>query len=112
MVDRAEFVRQLYNLRDMLEGDNAKDTEAKIRQFQNKINQHNKIYPMKSFYTKDTTSMNKRKRVDGDDRGAAGGGSGGVDATDCAELGAHGYEVEPRDIVDENGQIESFSNVR
>ena len=48
---------------------------------------------MKSFYTKDTV--------------------GGVGATDCAELGAHGYEVEPQDFVYENGIVmESLSNVR
>jgi hypothetical protein len=29
------------------------------------------------------------------------GSAGVVDATDCAELGAHGYEVEPQAEVDE-----------
>ncbi|KAF8506612.1 kinase-like domain-containing protein [Russula emetica] len=108
--DRAEFVRQLYNLRDMLEKEEeAGDTKAKIQQLQNRINQHHRKYPMKSFHTKDT--RNKRKRPDSD-VDSAGGGAGGVDATDCAELGAHGYQVEPRDIVDEDGYImmESFSN--
>jgi hypothetical protein len=37
-VGRAEFLRQLYNLRHVLESDKeAGDTEAKIRQFQNNI---------------------------------------------------------------------------
>ena len=55
---------------------------------------------MKSSHTKDTlrtnnTQRNKRKRFNGDvdDRGA-GGGAGGVGATDRSELGAHGYEVD------------------
>ena len=49
------------------------DMEAKIQLLQNKIEKHNKGR-MRSFHTKD--------------RGAG--------ATDCAELGAHGYEVGPR----------------
>ena len=62
------------------------------------------------FHTKDTPRGSLNSDVD--DRGA-GGGAGGVGATDRAELGAHGYEVEPRDFVDESGYaIESFSNVR
>jgi hypothetical protein len=75
---------------------------------------------MKSFNFKDTqgtnkTQGNKRKRLNSDvnDRGA-GGGAGGVGATDCAELGAHGYEVEPQDVVDEDGFVimASFFKVR
>jgi hypothetical protein len=54
-VGRAEFVRQLYNLSHVLERDKeAGDTEAKIQRLQNKIDQHNKKYPMKSFDTEDT----------------------------------------------------------
>ena len=78
---------------------------------------------MKTFHTKNTPGPNnaqgkgsKRPRTDSDvdDRGVGGGGgAGGADATDCAELGAHGYEVEPRDFVDEDGIVyESLSNVR
>ena len=43
------------------------------------------------------TRGNKRNRGDSDDRGA--------EATDCMELEAHGYEVEPREVVDENGYV-------
>jgi len=88
------------------------DTEAKIKALQNRINNHDKRFPMKSFNTKDT---DKRKRPDNDvdDRGAGGdGGAKGVCATECAELRAHGYEVEPRDVVDESGTMESFFKVR
>jgi len=115
-VERAKFVRQLYNFRHVLErAEETEDTEAEIQQLQNKINQHDKKYPMKSFHTKDypgtnNTQGNKRKRrnSDVDDQGSG----GGVSATDCAELGAHGYEVKPRtgDIVDEKGGvIKSYS---
>jgi hypothetical protein len=110
-VERAKFVRQLYNLRHVLErAEETEDIETKIQQLQNKINQHDKKYPMKSFHTKDSpgtnnTQGNKRKRrnSDVDDRGAG----GGVSETDCVELGAHGYEVKPRagDIVDEKGGV-------
>jgi hypothetical protein len=42
-VGRAEFVRQLYNLRHVLERDEeTEDTKAKIQQLQNKIDQHDK----------------------------------------------------------------------
>jgi hypothetical protein len=81
------------------------NTIAKIEELQNKINQ----LDMQTFYSK---YVNKRKRPDGDvgDRGTNGHGRawhGG--ATDCeelgAELGAHGYEVEPQEIKDENGYV-------
>jgi hypothetical protein len=51
---------------------------------------------MKTLYTKDT---NKRKRPDSD-VGDRGGGT-----TDCAELGAQGYEVEQQDVVDDSGGV-------
>jgi len=39
----------------MLESDGeTEDTEAKIQRLQNKVEQHEKEYPMKSFHTKDT----------------------------------------------------------
>src|SRR6267154_4530657 len=95
------------------------DEERRFSSFKNKIDQHDKEYPMRSFHTKDIpetniTQGNHRKRLDRDvdDRGA-GGGATGVGATDCTELGAHGYEVEPRDVVDESRFVmESLSNVR
>jgi hypothetical protein len=110
-VERASFVRQLYNLHYVLEmEEETEDTAAKIQDLISKIEKHNKGR-MKTFHTKDTpgsnhAQRNKRPRLnsDVDDRGA-GGGAGGADATDCAELGAHGYEVEPRDIVDEDGIV-------
>ena len=89
---RAEFVRQLYNLRHMLERDEETgDTEAKIKELQNRINKHNKRFPMKSFNTED---MNKREHPESDVDDRGGGGASGVGATVSAELGAHGYEVE------------------
>ncbi|KAF8501598.1 kinase-like domain-containing protein [Russula emetica] len=93
----------------MLEKEEEGDTKAKIQQLRNSTDQHDKRYHMKSFHTKDTG--NKRKRPNSDVDGV-GGGAGGGDATDCAELRAHGYQVEPRDIVDEDRHImiESFSN--
>jgi hypothetical protein len=99
-VDRGDFVRQLYNLRHVLGNEETEDAKAKIQRLQNRIDQHNKEYPMKSFHTEDTPNS------DVDDRG--------VGATDCAELGVHGYEVEPRVFVDdESGYVmESFSKVR
>ena len=99
----------------MLERDEeTEDTKAKIQQLQDKIDQHDKEYPMKSFHTKDTVG-NKRKCLDrgADDRGA-GGGAGDIGATDCAELRAHGYEVKPRveEVVDESrGVMKLLSKV-
>jgi hypothetical protein len=104
----------LYNLRHVLEREEETgDTEAKIRQLQDKIEKYNKGHPMKSFHTKDArgndtqennTQRNRRKR-----------GDGGAGATDSEKLGTHGYEIEPRDFVDDSGIVyESFSssNVR
>jgi hypothetical protein len=92
----------------MLERDKeTEDTEAKINELRGKIYDHNKHFPMKSFHTEDTQG-NRRKCPDRDvdDRSTGtGGGAGGVDATDCAELEAHGYEVEPQEVVDENGYV-------
>ena len=110
-VGRAKFVRQLSNLRDMLEREpDAGDTEAEIRQLQTKIEDHDKNNHIKSFHTKDGTgTVNKRKRLDKtvNDGGGAGGGVGGVGAVHCAELGAHGYQVKPRleDIPDGMGGV-------
>ncbi len=118
--DRAKFVRQLYNLRDVLERDmgaeDTRDTTKKINQFLTTIDKYNEKHPMMSFNYKERTT-GKRKRGDNDDRGAGGGGGAedaDADAADCMELEAHGYEVEPRNVVDENGYVimESFSYVR
>jgi hypothetical protein len=115
-VERAKFVRQLYNLRDLLDRD--EETEgsvAEIERLQDKINQRNEEHTLKSFYTKDG---NERRRLNDDvnGQGAGGcGGAGGVSGTDCAELGAHGYEVKPRagDIMDgKGGVMKSYSKVR
>jgi hypothetical protein len=75
------------------------NTRAKIEELQNMIRQ----FPMKSFYTEDT---NKRKRLNSEitDRGAS-GRAGGGGAPEYAELGAHGYEVEPQVIVDDKGGV-------
>jgi len=99
--DRAEFARRLYNLRDMVERDGEiGNTIAKIEYLQREINK----LDMQTFYSKD---VNKRKRPDDvGDRGTGGNGRarrGG--GTDCAELGAHGYEVEPQEMVDEKGYV-------
>jgi hypothetical protein len=68
---------------------------------------------LKSFYAKDTSGTDNKQgnRRDRDVHNQGAGGDAG--ATDCLELGAHGYEVEPRDIVDESGfVIAMFSQVR
>ena len=103
----------------MLERDEeSEDTKAKIDQLQRKIERHDNAFPMKSFNTNDklgnNNTGNKRKRPhrDGGDQGT-GGGAGSVGGTDYAELEAHGYGVEPQDIVDESGfVIQAFSKVR
>ena len=90
LVGRAKFARQLYNLRHELETDEETEgVEVEIQRLQETIDQYDK--PMKSFYTKDSV----------DDR-RAGGGAGGISATDCAELGAHGSEMKPEVIVNDN----------
>jgi hypothetical protein len=89
------------------------DTEAKIRQLKDKIEKHNKVYRMESFHTKDTRGNNTQGNNSQGNRRKR--GDGGAGATDSAELGAHGYEIEPRDFVDDSGIVyESFSssNVR
>jgi hypothetical protein len=92
-VGRAKFLRQLYNLRHVLERNKeAGDTEAKIQQLQNKIDQYDKkYYFMKSFYSKDSQGTNSQDVPS---------------TTDCAEIRAHGYEVKPEagEIVDESGK--------
>ena len=112
-VGRAKFVRQLYNLRHLLERDEkGEDTEAKIYQLQSKIEKYDKKYHMASFNTKDkkmgtNNTGNKRKRSDRDVSDKDTGG------TDCAVLETHGYEVEPQEIVDESGfVIQTFNKVR
>ena len=93
----------------MLETEETDDTtEAIVQQLQNRIEEHNVVYPMESFHIKNTkdTRMKKRKRLNGDvDDPGAGGSVGGVDATDCAQLRAHGYDIEPRDVIDERGNV-------
>jgi hypothetical protein len=68
---------------------------------------------MKWFNTKDTLETNDSQENERDVSDQdSGGGAEGVDATDCAELGARGCEVEPEVIVDESGGVmESFSKV-
>ena len=80
---------------EMEEGDD--DTKAKIRQLKRKIVQHNAKNPMEGFYSEDT--QGKKRKCRG--------------ATDSAELGARGYELEPEEIVDEKGGVwKILSNVR
>jgi len=70
-IERVEFVRQLYNLRHVLEREEeSHDTEAKIKQFQRKIDNYNKGR-MKSFHTNDTPGINKgkKRRRGNDNRG-------------------------------------------
>jgi hypothetical protein len=103
-VDRAEFVRQLYNLRHALESDNkAGDTMAEIQHLQYTIDQHDRPekYSMKSFYSKDSRGTNNSQGSPSTDVSDSGAG-----ATDCVELRAHGYKVkpEPGEIVDKGGK--------
>jgi hypothetical protein len=86
----------------MLERENDDGTNAKIKLLQEMVNEHDRKHHMETFSTKDHS---KKRKLD--DRNA-----GGVDATDCAELEAHGYEVEPQDVVDEYGFVmEKFCNM-
>jgi hypothetical protein len=88
-VNCAKFARQLYNLRHVLENEEETgNTGEQMQELQNMIAKHDKEHPMKTFNTE------------------------GTGARDCVELGAHGYEVQPRVIEDENGIWELFSNVR
>ena len=103
----------MYNLVHILEReDEIGDTKAIIKELQKKIEA-----PMKTLYSKETTNnkgKNKRKRLDGGigDRGAGRRARGGG-TTDCAELRAHDYNVEPEDIVDESGGVfKAFFKVR
>jgi hypothetical protein len=90
----------------------AEDTVKKVINLQEDIKRHVKQYSLKSFRTKGTqmvniSTMNKRRRSDEDlSDGSATGGAEGVNGADCAELRAHGYEVEPqaKDIVDPDGK--------
>jgi hypothetical protein len=99
---RAEFVRQLYNLRDMLEKDEAGDTYAKIAELEKKTNDYAKRHHLKTF----STQGNKRQRLDSNGQGPGGGPTGST------ELRAHSYEVEPQVISNDNGIMESLVKVR
>jgi hypothetical protein len=93
----------------MLERENDDGTNAKIKLLQEMVNEHDRKHHMETFSTKDHL---KKRKLDDQNAGGADGGSGGVDATDCAELEAHGYEVEPQDVVDEYGFVmEKFCNM-
>ena len=97
---RAEFARQLHNILH-LEVEDDGDTDTKSNTYE--LDQ--RILFLKSLHTKDDTQGTKRKRRRLD--GGVGAGSsegGGVQGTkNTAELGAHGYEVQPQVIVDANG---------
>ena len=85
-----------------------------IQYFRSEIEQHDTKYPMDSFHTEGKNSNNtqgqKRKRGDGQ---SGGGDAGGISATDCAKLEAHGYVVEPRDIEGESRYaVRALSRVR
>jgi hypothetical protein len=95
----------------MLERENDAGTNAMIKSLQDMVNEHVQKYHMDTFSTKDPPE--KKRKLDDRSTGGAGGGSGGVEATDCAELEAHGYEVEPQNFVDEDGDVwEPLSTVR
>lgn len=88
----------------------AQDTMTKISQFRYAMEKYNNKHRIKSFHTKDS----KKQKTGNDGGRGAGGGADDAGSTDCVELEAHGYEVEPREMVDKNGYVimESFSNVR
>ena len=109
-IDHVKFVRQLYSTtfapswkgkRKLLE-----DTAAKVRQLINEIEKRNKE-PMKTVHYKDTnnTQGNKRPHLSSDMMISM------IEARakQTADLGAHGYEVEPRDFVN---YMESLSTFR
>ena len=75
------------------------DSKAKIEEFMIKLSKHQEKFPMKSFSAKD--NQGKRARTDGNED--AGTGAGGSGAADHAVLRAHGYEVKPDVIQDDDG---------
>ncbi|KAI9511686.1 hypothetical protein F5148DRAFT_1009184 [Russula earlei] len=100
-VGRAKFIRGLYNvLHDKEDVDDAKGHTDAL----NKL-----VSKMKSYYTPHEGSGRKRARTGDNDNArtgagaGAGGRAGGTSATDCAELGAHGYNVKPAVIVRADG---------
>ncbi|KAI0245824.1 hypothetical protein BJV78DRAFT_1259964 [Lactifluus subvellereus] len=103
-VGRVKFVHQLYNLLHVsVGGEEAEDTKATIEQLKDKILKQNEESPMKSFHTKEGTQGQGTKGKGAHTGGGAGAGAGGAGAADCAELRAHGYEVNPEVIVDDKG---------
>lgn len=115
VVDRARFIRQLYNLRAVLEVYEGEDEdEDLVREWENDVDHHSLGTELKSFYFKVPKTGDKRKRPNtdvgsnggaGGGAGDVGGGAGGAGVTDCAELRAHGYEVEPQGDIDGGGGV-------
>jgi hypothetical protein len=83
------------------------NTIEKTLELQLRIDRHNNQCPMMTF---DSGGPDKNRRrtdpsYDVDDRGTGGGTGGSALATECAELEAHGYEVESQDVMDESGCV-------
>jgi hypothetical protein len=94
----------LYNLLHLeVEGDEERNTIAQTDQLNKKI----LSLKLKSFHTKNKDGVQgtkqKRRRTDDGASADGSGGGGGQCATDSAELGAHGYEVQSQVTVDDKG---------
>jgi Protein kinase domain len=99
-VRRAEFARQLYNLLHLeVEEDEDRDTIIKTNQLEQKIRSER----LDALFTRDGTQGTKQKRRRTDVGAGESRGSGGKGTAHCAELRAHGYEVQSQVIVDANG---------
>ncbi|KAI9508607.1 kinase-like domain-containing protein [Russula earlei] len=100
-VCRAKFIRVFYNV--LHDKEDIKDAEGHI----DALNAVVSNVPMESFYKSREGSGNKRARTGGNGNArtgpGAGGRAGGASATDCAELGVHGYNVIPGVIVRADG---------
>ena len=77
----------------------AKDTTAKVQLLIDRISKHNQEFPMKSFY------KTKRERAGLSDSDDDDGDPGDAGVADCAELGAHGYEVKQEVVSDDNDGV-------
>ncbi|KAH9960197.1 kinase-like domain-containing protein [Russula dissimulans] len=96
-IDRIDFVRQLYNLIHMeREDEHCKDTIKKTSELKRAIFVHR----LKSFSSPDMDTDKFTDYEEADQRDRTGDDE---HAADYAELRAHGYEAEPRVIVDDSG---------
>ncbi|KAF8125462.1 kinase-like domain-containing protein [Boletus edulis] len=91
---RVEFARHLYNLRAELDQKEDQGAEDAVKALVDQV----KKCKMKLMYTKSETGRGKHTESNHDDPAGGGGGNG-----HNAQLRAHGYELEPKFIMDDSG---------